>query len=58
MVPWKRIGSRALEVCEWGESGKASRVGISTCVRTDGNLGFLGRDRLGRTFQTEQRYEA
>lgn len=49
-MPWRCVYG--------GESGKASRVGISTCVRTDGNLGFLGRDRLGRTFQTEQRYEA
>lgn len=40
------------------ESGKASRVGISTGVRTGGHLGFLGRDRLGRTFQTEKKYEA
>lgn len=46
------ISSLGLGVYVYGrESRKASEVGVSPWFGIGGNLGFLGRERLDKTFQ-------
>lgn len=57
--PWQSIGSSARGgVCMEGTKGRLLEQELALVLGIAGNRGFLGRDRLGRTFQTEQRYEA
>lgn len=45
-------------VCMEGSQGRLPEQELALVLGIAGNRGFLGRDRLGRTFQTVQRYEA